>query len=407
MNTGLRRFSKKKTNTMKTNRSLLLIASALVMVCLLGGGLVVKVGAAESSYRQAVLFAEILSQVLDNYVDPVEADGLLEGAYEGMLGSLDPNGAYLTAAEVSAWKNPGDPSRSDPGISVLKSGHSIQVVAVAAESPAEDAGVRVGDHLRSVDGVLFRDLSLQQARRMIAGETGTVVRIELLHTEDGFRREALELVRTSRQSAPYELRVERGTAILRIHDLRELPLEEIAKELDDVRSRPVDRLLLDLRNLALGGPRDGARAAALFTDRGRLSLRDRSGRVVDTVESEQGLSAWTGPLFVLVNGATAEGGEALALIVREGTEVRVFGETTFGLGAETKLFELQNGAGLLLSSELWETSEGSTWHARGVEPDEEIEGEGRDFADSSADQLKRVLEILDAPASTEAERDAA
>jgi C-terminal processing protease CtpA/Prc len=56
---------------------------------------------------------------------------------------------------------------------------------------------------------------------------------------------------------------------------------------------------------------------------------------------------------------------------------------------------------------LWETSDGSTWHARGIEPDEEIRGDGRDFASSSADQLKRVLEILDTPAATEAEREAA
>ena len=90
---------------MKISRSLLLVASGLVMALLLGGGLVVKVGAAENSYRQAVLFAEILSQVLDNYVDPVEADALLAGAYEGMLSSLDPNGAFLSPEEVTAWKN--------------------------------------------------------------------------------------------------------------------------------------------------------------------------------------------------------------------------------------------------------------------------------------------------------------
>ena len=85
---------------MKRVRSLVLLASIGVVLLLVGGGLVVNVGAAESSYRQAVLFAEVLSQVSDNYVDPIDPAVLLDGAYEGMLAGLDPNGAYLTPGEV-------------------------------------------------------------------------------------------------------------------------------------------------------------------------------------------------------------------------------------------------------------------------------------------------------------------
>ena len=127
---------------MKISRSLLLIASGLVMALLLGGGLIVKVGAAENSYRQAVLFAEILSQVLDNYVDPVEADALLEGAYDGMLSSLDPNGAFLSPEEVVAWKSRkgGLAEEAGPGLSVLKGSHSLQIVGVDEGSSAEESG---------------------------------------------------------------------------------------------------------------------------------------------------------------------------------------------------------------------------------------------------------------------------
>ena len=119
---------------MKPSRTMLLVASGLLVIGLLVGGLAVRVGADDGSFRQTVLFSEILSLILDNYVDPLEADALLRGAYEGMLGGLDPNGAYLTTEEVREWKAGRDAEAVDPGLSVLKVGRTVQVVAVAPES---------------------------------------------------------------------------------------------------------------------------------------------------------------------------------------------------------------------------------------------------------------------------------
>jgi len=62
------------------------------------------VGAAENRYEPPVLFAEVLDKVLRNYVDPVESENLFEGAYEGLLASLDANGAYLTPEELAEWR---------------------------------------------------------------------------------------------------------------------------------------------------------------------------------------------------------------------------------------------------------------------------------------------------------------
>jgi len=396
---------------MKTSRPLLLVTSSLVMVFLLGGGLLVKVVAAEGSYRQAVLFAEILSQVLDNYVDEIEPGGLLEGAYEGMLGGLDANGAFLSEAEVSEWKaqlESGSGSAT-PGVTVLKTGRSLQIVSVTKGSAAEEAGISVGDQIRLVDGVAVRNLSLTQARYRIAGDAGSTVKVELLHPHDGFRREEVELERRLPGGRSYSLTVDQGTAVLRLLTLEELPLDEVIAELDDVESRPVDRLLIDLRNLAGANPRSAARVAALFTPTRPLLLRDRDGELVESVGTEPHEPAWSGSIAVLVNGGTAEGAEALALLLGERPNIQVFGEKTFGLGAEPEFYQLDDGSALLLSSALWETSDGETWHEKGVEPDEQVKGEGENFAEAFANQLELVLQRMAGveAAQPEPEREAA
>jgi carboxyl-terminal processing protease len=392
---------------MKPNRFLLLLVSALVVLLLLGGGLIVRVGAEESSYRQAVLFAEVLSLVLENYVDPVEAERLLRGAYEGMLAGLDPNGAYLTPDEVAQWKAERPDDLVGPGISVLKAGRILQVVAVEPDSPAEEAGIEVGDQIRRIDERAARDLSLVQARRMLEGEPGTTVRLDLLHPRDGFRREdGLELARRSAAGRSYDLTVKRGIAVLRLREAGQTDLTELDRELDDIRSRGVDRMLVDLRNLAKGDPRDVAEMAALLSGDGTLQLRDPSGRLLDTVRAGTERQRWPGSVSVLVNGATAGGGEALAMLIRCGGKAVVFGESTYGLGAEARLYELENGAALLVSSALWETDSGETWNEDGLQPDEEVKGEGADYPEMTENQLSRVLDLIE-QRSDEASREAA
>lgn len=376
---------------MKIRHIPLLVASVVVVFLVLGGGLFVKVGAAESSYRQAVLFAEVLSLVLENYVDPVEADRLLKGAYEGMLSGLDAHGAYLSPDEVRAWKAKRPEVEAGPGISVLKSGRMFQVVAVDAESSASAAGVTIGDQVRELDGQPVKDLSLDQFRRLLLGEPGTSVRVSIMRSDEGLKRQELDLVRAVRHGRSYTIDVDGDVAVVRVLDLDRLSIDALTQELDDVTSRGVSHLLLDLRNLAEGTPQHAAALAAVFAPDPRLELRDRSGRLVESIGAEREEPAWAGSVTVLVNGATAGAGEAVAALLRNGAAAEVLGETTYGLGAEPKLYELENGSGLLVSSALWGVVGGDGWNEDGVEPDEEVQGEGDDYASVSASQLQLAI----------------
>jgi len=392
---------------MQPNRFLLFSVSTLIVAFLLGGGLVVKVGAADNSYRQAVLFAEVLSLVLENYVDPVEADGLLEGAYEGMLGGLDPNGAYLTAQEVAEWKAGGSAGPVDPGFSILKAGRSFQVVAVDPGSAAELAGIEVGDQIREVAGRPMYNLSLGQARRLLSGTAGTTVAVGLLHPAEGFQSQIVDLARAPRRGRAYELDVQRGVAVLKLYDLTRVAIDALYAELDDVHSRGIEMLLLDLRNIADGTPREMIELAGVLTSGTLLRLRDPSGRLLESLEPEPRPPAWGGDVAVLVNGATAGGSEALALLAQINREAVIYGEPTYGLGAEPKLYELENGAGLLVSSAIWETADGRRWNRDGVEPDQVVRGDGDDLDAVLADQLKQVLNQLEESKSAEVDREAA
>jgi len=388
---------------MKLGRSVLLGTSIVLSLAVLGGGIVVKVRAQDNSYKNSVIFAEVMSLVLENYVDSVEGEDLLRGAYEGLLTGLDPNGAYLTSEEVQEWKAGVRDQAVNPGISVLKLGRMLQIVALDPGSPADEAGLGVGDQIRSVGGRPVTDLSLGQCRRLIEGAPGTSVVLEVVARGEDFEPTDVEVVRAANLGRAYSLELKEGVAVLRINQLSKVALDALSEELDDVRSRGVEQLLIDVRNLADDSPREAVRVASLFATSPELVLKDRAGGVLESVEGDPVPDAWPGPVSVLANGATAGGGEAFVQLLQAGRETEFFGESTFGLGAEPKLFELENGAGLLVSFALWQTAGGEGWNDDGVDPDREVRGRGDSFAEAAEDQLSKVLELLVSDSAEEVE----
>jgi carboxyl-terminal processing protease len=311
-----------------------------------------------------------------------------------MLGGLDPLGAYLTPAEAAAWKKGGQGKQVGPGVAVLKGAGYLHVVSVAGGSPAATAGIQPGDQIRRIDDASLRDLSLAQARRRLDGEPGSTVKLLLLRPKDGFKRLELTVARAARKDTPWALHVDahRGVAILTPADLARMPDKALVNELEAVRGKGVDRLLIDLRDLSDAAVKDGARVASLLGGAGPLLLKDKSGKVLESV-TDKASPAWHGSVGVLVNGATAGGAEALAALLRAQKHAAIYGEATQGLGAEPKLIELQDGSALLLSASVWETSSGVRWNDDGLQPDTVVAVTGAEQDDLEA-QLGRTLDLF-------------
>ena len=385
---------------MRRSRIVLLSCSAAVVMFILGSGVALKAGPVDGTYRQVLLFSEVLSYAVDNYVDPVDTDKLMRGAHEGLMNGLDAHGAYLTPAELDTWKRgTGSSDTAEPGFSVLKSGPVIQVVAVATGSPAEGAGIAGGDQIRKIDGRSVRSLSLDQSERLLRGPNGSSVSIDLFRVKD-LKREVISVARAARRDAPYVLDVKAGIAVLRIRDLDRLPNDALVAELGSVKDRGADKLLIDLREAASTSTRHVTGLAGLFVTGDLLRLSDHNGHAVETLAGSRDKPVWVGPLAVLVNGATAGAGEGLAMILRDRRKAAVYGESTYGLGSEPKLIELPEGGGLLVPGYVWETTTGKRWNAEGLAPDKVVKADGR-RGEGDDDQLKKTLEDFGKAETTE------
>jgi carboxyl-terminal processing protease len=102
----------------------------------------------------------IYQLVKANYVDPVDDDKLLKGAIQGMLASLDPHSSYLDGASLQRLETMIDGSYTGLGLSVVMDDGAVKIVSPFRGSPAEKAGLKAGDYITHLDGVLYYDRDL-------------------------------------------------------------------------------------------------------------------------------------------------------------------------------------------------------------------------------------------------------
>ena len=93
--------------TTRTRLSVLLVSTP-VLAFIVFGGLMGKASPATQTFQHLRVFEDVVSLILNNYVEDAKVDKVMEGAMRGLADGLDPDSAYLTAAEVKSIGRPGE-----------------------------------------------------------------------------------------------------------------------------------------------------------------------------------------------------------------------------------------------------------------------------------------------------------
>jgi carboxyl-terminal processing protease len=231
-------------------RKVLLAVSGILILFVLLGGVLGRSLAVEGTYPFLKLFNEVLYLVRNNYVDPVKDDTLMEGAYRGMLESLDPMSEYLTPDEVRRASRDERNGPADVGL-MLSKRRGYAVIIVAAEgSQAAKSSLETGDLILTIDGKSTFKMGAWEATQALQGKVGSTVRLSVLR-ENGSKSEEVTLTRAIPvRAAPLTSLPEPGVGLLRLSSFQAGDAERVRKALASLHSRGAGRLILDLRSCA-------------------------------------------------------------------------------------------------------------------------------------------------------------
>ena len=219
---------------------------SILIVGWVGIGHVLGRTANDKAYKSLVVYSEVLQKIQQDYVDEPNMHLVTAGSLHGLLESLDSESSYLTPREYTEYKQKSaNPTTAETGLNLSKRSGYIIVTSVLPESSAEKAGLHSGDFLESVAGFTTREMSVGQAKNLLAGQAGTGVKVGVIR-RGKTQPEEVDLVRE--KLAPAKLivqRIDNDTIALRFPTLDAGRADEVPVRVEGFRGvSPTMRVLL-------------------------------------------------------------------------------------------------------------------------------------------------------------------
>ena len=352
--------------TSRTRLLVLAISTPVIAFAIIGGYLGQAL-ARDETIRHLRIFEDVVSLVIDNYVEPVDVQKTMRGAMRGLADALDWDSAFLTADLVKVYEAGTSAGPADVGIELTRQ-YYLRVVAVRDGSPAAGGGLRSGDFIRAIDGRATRDMTAFEGARLLRGAPGSKVALLVFRGNAADPHEiTLTRARTSGPVLTSKM-ADASTGYVRLVEFTRDTRSRLKQAFDGLTRTGATRFVIDLRGSAIGDPDHGIDAARLFVRSGTLAVREtRGGR--EPVAAQPGDASLTAPVVLLVDQGTAGPGELFAAALDGHNRAELVGERTLGRAARQQLVKLPDGSGMLVSFLRYLTPSNEAIHERGLIPD--------------------------------------
>ncbi len=398
----------------KSLKIAVLSVSVVVVLFTVFGGLGVKASSNDGAYRQLGVYSEVLSRVRTEYVEDPDIPKVTDGALHGLLESLDANSSYLNPAQYKAYKEHRNDGKGAVGAAISKRYGYAAVISVVPGGPADKAGIESGDIIEAIEGRSTRELSLAEIQTLLTGQPGSNVSVAIVRT----RKVEPQKITITRNvvnipSATDKL-MEEGIGYIKVDALTKGKSQEVASKIKELQKQGAKKLVLDLRNCALGEEQEGIATANLFLNHGVITYLQGQKFPRQTFDADPTKAITnlpTMPLVVLVNRGTAGPAEIVAAAVLENARGDVLGDKTFGVGSIQKTIDMPDGSALILSIAKYYSPNGKAIQDSAVTPNIVVADQDDDAAlpdedgaesnqqpekkaDKEDEQLHRAIEVL-------------
>ena len=373
--------------SIRSKLTLVTLSAFIALYSVVGGTLsrsnnpMLRAIAQPGPYPQLRIFEDVVRHIVNDYVEKPDLEKVRVGALRGLTEGLDPYSAYLLPQQVKDYQSNKDKVDAT-GMVIGQYSEFAYVIAVVPGSPADKAGVKVGDVIEYIDNHATRDLDLYDVKLLLAGAPGSTVELTVINR----KTEKIKLVRGTVPAAQPEMRsLESQIGYIKVPILGKGQADAVAAAIKDVIKRGAKSIVLDLRGSAGGDLKEGVAVADYFLKSGTIAKTvGRKEKVLAIYEAKPDNDLTDLPVAVIIDRTTAGASEVVAAAIKENNRGEVIGErTVFGMGAEQELFPLDDGSALLLTTSRHASPSGVIFMVAGVTPTEEVKRP--DLADFDGD----------------------
>ena len=308
------------------------------------------------------------------YLGEVDESKLEEGAIKGYIEGLDdPYTEYISKEDMESYLDDTMGNFVGIGIYMIKNTKydKIQVLSTIKGSPAEEAGIQSGDLIISVDGIEYKADDMTAVSNKIKGEEGTKVTVELLRGSENVK---YELTRSKVKVNQVEGKViSDDIGYIKFTSFDETTAEDFKKQYQELAKKNIKSLIIDLRNNGGGIVDKALEIADYIADKDSVLLYEVDKNNKETVRKAKTDPIINMPIIILTNENTASASEILAGALKDLGKAKTVGTTTYGKGVIQQILKLNDGSGLKITIEEYQTPNKNKINKVGIEPDEKVE----------------------------------
>ncbi len=303
-----------------------------------------------------------------------------EQAYRAIRESLkelgDPYTRFLDPRKFEELTSQTSGELSGIGIrlTIEENTSEITVVEPLVDSPADQAGIKPGDKILSINGKPTSLMSLDQASEEIRGEVGTQVSLKIARSGSSPFDVTLTRSQIELPSVNYSISQDGPTKVgyIKLDEFSSHAAEQMQEAIEDLNQQQISGFVLDLRGNPGGLLFSSVEIARMWLEEGAIvSTKDSKGS--DQKFFANGKALTDLPLVILVDRYSASASEILAGALKENNRATIVGTRTYGKGTVQSVHSLSDGSGLAVTIAQYFPPSGMDINFQGITPDIEID----------------------------------
>jgi carboxyl-terminal processing protease len=325
-------------------------------------------------YHDLEIFAGVIEKVQSYYVDEVDTHELVREAIDGMLSKLDPHSQFLADLEYEDLMVSTRGEFGGLGIFISFRDNYPTVISAIDDTPAYRAGIRGGDQIIEIEGMVTEGWAVDRAVGYLRGDPGTSVSFKISRPGS---REALEYAITREiinvKSVPYYDTFDDGVGYIKVGSFSKHTAQELEDALLDLEAQGIKKLVLDFRMNPGGLLQAATEVSEMFLDKDKLLVFTK-GRLPNANRKYYSSNRKVHggyPIVVMINGHSASASEIFAGAMQDWDAALVVGQTTFGKGTVQTVFNLSETEAVKLTTAKYYTPSGRSIHKERSSDDEE------------------------------------
>ncbi len=285
--------------------------------------------------RNLDIYATLFKELNAYYVDEVNPNTLIKTSIDQMLKTLDPYTNFYAEDDIEDYMTMTTGKYNGIGAMVSSVDDKHVIMMIYEDTPAQKAGLQLGDEILKIDGVDLSTLADSDPGKLLRGQTNSTTKLTIKRygvqkpMEISVGRDIVKVT-----NVPYYGMIDDVVGYIDLKDFTATASREVRNAFQELKGKGMKKLILDVRENPGGLLNMSIEIANVFIPKGE-EIVSTKGKVTEWNKTYSAYNPALDteiPLVVLANNRSASAAEIVSGVIQDYDRGVLIGQRTYGKG---------------------------------------------------------------------------